>query len=486
MAKLDCHFFPDTPASWVCDGCHTHYSERCVPIGDRRLWGAVGPGCLRCDHKLRFLGNATGAKPFWQMLPHFFAYPLHPNSLLVIALVTAVTALLGSGLSLGGGLILFLVALFLVAVVIKYSLAIIESRGRGETHPPTLGAVVGGDEHHLFLKMIALIFLMGAAAGFAGYVSELLGLVVVVFITLAMPASIMMLAVEKSVFRALNPLNLMVLMLRVGWPYLLLWFCTQVISAGPGYILGWLAAALPESMLFPLFAVLMTYFTFALYAMLGYVLFEYQNELGFDVEPEADDLVDQGEFDKARALGEATVLIRDGHYKQARTCLRRALDTVRDDIELHEHYHKLLMLLDDDEALANHGDYLIELYQRFGQLGKGVPIVLDVQSRVPGFQLGDTRRALELAPLLQMQGQNKAIIRLFHNRHKTRPKDPLIPAAYLTVARIFFEHRDQDDQALAIIRFVLKRYPDCRERRELEELQSAIHRQKEAAASSPA
>ncbi len=359
-------------------------------------------------------------------------------------------------------------------------------KARGETHPPTLGAVVGGDEHHLFLKMIALIFLMGAAAGFAGYVSELLGLVVVVFITLAMPASIMMLAVEKSVFRALNPLNLMVLMLRVGWPYLLLWFCTQVISAGPGYILGWLAAALPESMLFPLFAVLMTYFTFALYAMLGYVLFEYQNELGFDVEPEADDLMDQGEFDKARALGEATVLIRDGHYQQARTCLRRALDTVRDDIELHEHYHKLLMLLDDDEALANHGDYLIELYQRFGQLGKGVPIVLDVQSRVPGFQLGDTRRALELAPLLQMQGQNKAVIRLFHNRHKTRPKDPLIPAAYLIVARIFFEHLDQDDKALAIIRFVLKRYPDCRERRDLEELQSAIHRQKEAVASSPA
>lgn len=480
MAKLDCHFFPDTPAAWVCEHCHTHYGEKCIPAGHSSHWGKVFPRCIRCNSNLRYLGSATGAKPFWQMLPHFFAYPLHPNSLLVVGLVAAVALLIGSGLSLGSGLVLLLVALFLVAAVIKYSLAIIESRGRGETRPPSMGEAVGGDEHHLFLKLIALLFLMGAAVGFASYASELLGLAVGVFITLATPASIMILAVEKSVFRALNPLNLMILMLRVGWPYLLLWFCAQVVSAGPGYILEWLAAALPESMLFPVFAVLMTYFTFVLYAMLGYVLFEYQSELGFDVEPEADTTMDQSEFDKARTLGEATVLIRDGHYKKARACLRRALDTVRDDIELHEHYHKLLMLLDDDQALANHGDYLVELYQRFGQTAKGVPIILDVQRRVPGFQLSDTRIALEIAPLIQLRGQHKAVIRLFHNLHKSRPKEPLIPAAYLIVARIFFEHLEQDDKALAIIRFVLKRYPECAERPDFETLQSAIARHKEA------
>lgn len=471
MAKLDCHFFPDTPASWVCDGCQTHYSERCIPVGDYRLWGSVAPACIRCNHDLRFLGSATGAKPFWQMLPHFFAYPLHPNSLLVVGLVAAATLLLGVGL------LSLLLGLFLVAVVVKYSLAIIESRGRGETAPPSLGAVVGGDEHHLFLKLIALLFLVGAAVGFAGYTSEILGLITGLFVALAMPASIMMLAVEKSVFRALNPLNLLALMLRVGWPYLLLWFCVQVISAGPGYILGWLATALPEAMLLPVFAVLMVYFTFVLYAMLGYVLFEYQTELGFDVEPDAGSDMDQRDFDKARSLGEATVLMRDGHYTKARTCLRRALDLVRDDLQLHEHYHKLLMLLDDDEALANHGDYLIELYQRANQLAKGAPIVLDVQGRVPCFQLSDTRRALDLAPVMQLQGKHKAVIRLFHNLHKTRPKEPLIPAAYLVVAKVFFEHLDQDDKAQAIIRFVLKRYPDCPERSQFEALQEAISQQ---------
>jgi len=475
MAKLDCHFFPDTPASWVCDGCHTHYSERCVPVGDRALWGSVAPACVRCNHHLRFLGNATGAKPFWQMLPHFFAYPLHPNSLLVVGLVAAASLLLS------GGLLSLLIGLALVALVVKYSLVIIESRGRGETRPPSLGAVVGGDEHHLFLRLIGLMFMMGAAVGFAGYASEILGLVVGLFITLALPASIMILAVEKSVFRALNPLNLLALMLRVGWPYLLLWFCVQVVSAGPGYILGWLATALPESMLLPVFAVLMVYFTFVLYVMLGYVLFEYQSELGFDAEPDTDSDMDQRQFDKARSLGEATVLMRDGKYTEARSCLRRALDLVRDDLELHEHYHKLLMLLDDDEALANHGDYLIELYQRANQLAKGAPIVLDVQSRVPGFQLSDTRRALELASVLQLQGQHRAVIRLFHNMHKTRPREPLIPAAYLKVAKIFFEHLDQDDKALAIARFILKRYPDCPERSRFESLQAVINQQGSAA-----
>src|SRR5690606_4281349 len=85
MAKLECNYFPDTPASWLCDHCHVQYSERCIPAGHSPQWGRRGPCCILCSSELRYLGSATGAKPFWQMLPHFFRYPLHPNSLLVIA-----------------------------------------------------------------------------------------------------------------------------------------------------------------------------------------------------------------------------------------------------------------------------------------------------------------------------------------------------------------------------------------------------------------
>src|SRR5690554_7572981 len=47
MAKLECNYFPDNPASWLCDSCHAQYSERCIPAGHSPLWGRRGPGCIR-------------------------------------------------------------------------------------------------------------------------------------------------------------------------------------------------------------------------------------------------------------------------------------------------------------------------------------------------------------------------------------------------------------------------------------------------------
>ncbi|MDQ2076741.1 DUF4013 domain-containing protein [Marinimicrobium sp. ABcell2] len=469
MAKLDCHFFPNMPAAWVCDSCHTQYGEKCIPAGHSRHWGKISPSCIRCNGDLRYLGSATGAKPFWQKLPHFFAYPLHVNSLVVLGLVTLGAFLLGPNL-----LTIFLVLLG-VAVVMKYSFAIIERRGTGSTTPPEVAAVISGDEHHLFLKFIAVMFLMGAIIGAVAQLGEIAAMAVGVFMALAMPAAIMILAVEKSVFRALNPFAQMSLMLAVGWPYLLLWLCTQIISAGPVYLLPALFMVLPEAVIFPALVFLMVYFTFVLYTMMGYVLFEYQNELGFaTVADEDEDELDQKEFDKAKAVGEMTVLVRDGKYQEARQVLRTALDLVPDDIELHQQYHKLLMLLDDDSALANHGEYFLDLLKRNNRLGSGTSVLLDMQERVPSYQLDDTGLAVELAALLRMQGQHRAVLRLFHNRHKSKPSDPLLPAAYLHVAQVFFEYLNDESKALAIINFILKKFPRCEEREQFLQLKEVI------------
>ena len=467
MAKLSCNYFPDLPANWLCNHCHAQYSERCIPAGHSAHWGRRGPRCILCNTELHYLGSATGAKPFWQMLPHFFHYPLHINSLIVI-----VGLALGS-LLLGGGLFTLFLVLFGLAVMIKYSFAIIEQRGSGATTPPGLGEVLSSDQDHLFLKQIAVLFLMGVIVGLAYQVGELVGVLVGGFITLAMPASTMLLAVEKSVGRALNPLAQLSLMTAVGWPYVLLWFCVQIISAGPYYGFELLSGTLPDILLMPLLVAISVYFTFVLYTMLGYVLFEYQHELGFESAVDEDPLTPE-EFEKAKALGEVAVLIKEGDYIRARTSLRKALDVVRDDMELHQSYHKLLMLLDDDSALTNHAQFFIELAQRKNMLSKAVPVVLDVQTRVPGFQLDNTKLALDLARLLQQQGKHRAVVRLFHNLHKTKGDDPHLPAAYLVVAKIFHEYVNDDAKAKALVEFVLKKYPHAAQKAQLLQILASI------------
>ena len=465
MAKMECHFFAGSPASWVCNKCSTCYSDQCIPAGHSHHWGRLTPPCIRCNTPLRYLGSATDAKPFWQMLPHFFLYPLQSNSLLVIGFVVALSLLFTAGL-LGLGIVLLA-----IATVVKYGFAIIERRGAGNTTAPTLGDVLTGDPHHLFLRQFALLFLMGLMVAGGERLHPALGVVVGLFITLAIPASTMLLAITKSVRESANPLGWISLMLAVGWPYLLLWFCTQVITAGPVYILEWTASALPDVDILPSVTLLMTYFSLVLYTMLGYVLFEYQHELGYETAPDDDgDELDHQSFIKARALGETAVYISDGDYQLARTCLRQALDGVRDDLELHQQYHKLLMLLDDDTALVNHSNYFIDLLKSQNQLSRAVTIVRDTQTRIPGFTPADTQVAIDIARLMVMQGLYRPAVKLFHNHHKRQPNDPLLPEAYALVAQVLSEHLNEEAQAKAIARFVLKKYPQCAERETLESL----------------
>ncbi len=467
MARQECQFFPGAPATWSCTGCDTLYSDRCIPAGHSRHWGSVRPTCLRCNGKLEFLGRATDAKPFWQMLPHFLQYSLHTNCLIVIVAMAVGSLLAPQNF---WGLLMWLIG---YAVVIKYGFAILEHRSLGEPEAPFLGEVLSRDQHSLFWRFIGFFLLMGVIVYALMRVSPWLGMLAALFFALALPAGIMVLAVEKSARRAVNPAVLISLMQAVGWPYLLLWLCTLAISAGELFLENILVSVFPRSLIAPVLVASSVYFTLVLFTMLGYVLYQYQHELGLEIH-EDDDEMDRAEFEKARALGESTVLITDGKYKEAREVLRRSLDLARNDIELHQHYHKLLMLMDDDQALVNHGVYFIDLLKQDNQWNKAMQVFQDVQGRVPGFQLQDTRAALEIARLLRLQGRNKSVVRMFHNLHKRRSRDPLVPAAYLMVATIFHENLNDETKALALAEFVLKQYPDCPEREEWLRLKAVI------------
>nr|WP_027329828.1 tetratricopeptide repeat protein [Marinimicrobium agarilyticum] len=461
---MECQFFPGTTATWQCARCQTFYGEKCIPAGHSSHWGRRGPACIRCNNPLSYLGNAADAKPFWQQLPHFLTYPLHTHALIAIAVVAALSLLLSTGLLAIG------VALLMGAILIKYGFAIIEQRGLGKTTPPTLSEAVSGDEDHLFLRQMALLVgLWGIVAGATG-VSEPFGLLVSGFVTLAMPASTMLLAVEKSVRRAMNPLALLSLMVTVGWPYLLLWFCAQVITAGPYYATMLFSNVAGGLVLIPITMAFTAYFTFVMYTMLGYVLYEYQQELGYQVEPDDDTDMDPEAFTKAKALGESAVLLSDGEYDNARRCLRTALDRVRDDVELHLQYHKLLMLLEDDESLRNHSNYLLDLLARRGELARGVPVLQDTQKRVSGFKLDRAETAVELGKVLWQQGQYRAMVRLLHNFHKEHPGHPAVPRAYLLVAQAFSEPLNDEAKAQAIAQYVVKKFPRCPQRQQFDQL----------------
>ncbi len=458
-----CNYHHKNDPSWICSGCNLHLCEQCVPFGHSPHWGRSGPRCPLCNKALIYHTKPVEAEPFWSLLPQFFAYPLHIDSLKVIGVV-----------SLAGLLLLFfpllslLIGLLLLAVTVKYSFQIIEERAMNMTEPPSISDILNRDNHHLFFKLVVVMIILYGGAFFASWHNPMLFNVLNGVITFVLPAVTIILAIEKSIMTTLNPFIVLSFILRIGWAYLLIWFCYHVVSSGPTVVYYLLPEETSYFLSVPLVIAVSLYFWFVANCMLGYAVFQYQDSLGHSGSIEARDAdISKELFDKKRALADAYIATREGDTERARNMLRPLLDQYKYDEELHQQYHKILMVTDDNDALKNHADYFIRFLIDQGK-GRAATVVYDdTTSKIAQYKPQSVHDAYEMAKIFYANGKKKGVVKLLNNIHKLNASDTALPAAYFLLAKIYSEHLSDDKQAMKLVDFLLNNFPKTDIRREL-------------------
>ncbi|MGD8712571.1 MAG: hypothetical protein PVG50_06985, partial [Thiohalophilus sp.] len=173
------------------------------------------------------LGAGNVIRPFWHRLPHFFLFPAHLTPLLFLLALTVLSVLVSRSLF---GL---LIQLVINIVFLKYAFVVMEDMAHGHLKPRPISGSVLSDELELPFKQIFLIIFM-ATVNYK--VQEYFGsgpfTLVLIFTVLAFPASIMVLAIEHSFFKALNPLVLLVTMKRIGPSYFILCIFLMLLLFG--------------------------------------------------------------------------------------------------------------------------------------------------------------------------------------------------------------------------------------------------------------
>jgi len=449
--KHDCHYHPGEPAKWHCGECQIYYCTRCMPDANGRARQGL---CPHCSKAMRYLGAATEVVPFWQRIGAFFRYPFHTDPLIVIAICTLVPILAPNNLV--GGLVWLVLALALF----KYTYAVINHTAEGHLKPPPLAMAFTGSGFSIVILQLLVFVVMGAlvfASGMLG--GPILMLLALAFVVLALPASIMVLAMERSVGPAVNPLNLAVLMSRIGSPYFLLYGYLILLIAASGAAQDFAVTHFPLWAAQPLAGFLNSTFMLMLFHMLGYLLFQYQEELGFasdiqDDEPEADNSLRNR---STRFDADLDMNLKDGNYDRAQTLLKEALKrdpnnpvrlgqlykllTARHDTaELYRYHPRLMAWL----AAQHDGDGLNRLLKQL--------LVAD-----PAFRLDDPALAVQCAETLYRAGHCKAALRLLQDFHKRFPDSDQLAPAYLLAARALANGLQQWDKAKAFLMFIKKR-----------------------------
>ncbi len=410
--------------------------------------------CPQCSKAMRYLGAATEVVPFWHRVGAFFRYPFHTDPLIVIAICTLVPILAPANL------IGILIWLLLALALFKYTYAVINHTAEGHLKPPAVSVAFTGTGFDIVALQFLVFVLMGGLVFTAGMIGgPLLMMLALAFVVLALPASIMVLAMERSVGAAVNPMNLAMLISRIGAPYFLLYGYLILLTLASGAAQDFAMTHFPLWVSQPLAGFLNSTFTLILFHMLGYLLFQYQEELGFasDLQDGADGQGNHQRDRSARFDADIDMNLKDGNYDRVQSMLKEALKRDRDNGQRIGQLYQLLTARNDVPELYRYHPRLLTWLADHND-GDGMAALLhSLQNAEPQFRLDDPELAVRCARTLYHRGHFKLALRLLQDFHKRFPDSKQLAQAYLLVAQTLANGLNQWEKATAFLTFIQKR-----------------------------
>jgi hypothetical protein len=392
-------------------------------------------------------------EPFWQRLPRISLYPLQGASLATIVVLSAARVV-----SLLPGFLGLILNLLITVALYKFAAEVLWRTANGKMTPPE---IVGSDSNLgwlqvqvqivLWLLIILSIFILGPA----------LGTIAVIFIALGAPGAMMSAAIEQSLGRAINPATWIAMMTRLGWPYFVVALLCGVFMLSEANAQAFVVPHLPALLAVIVFYAISHYVTIATFHLMGYLVYQYHDELGFEVEaaPELPRRPGVGADADQQLLDEAEALVREDRTVDAEALLREQINTRGGSPALHQRYRKLLGLRGDVDALRRHTNEYLNVLIAQDDLRRAVELVRDMQEREPAYKPTSPEYVGRIAKRAADTGQSQVALRLLSGFHKAYPKHKEIPANYLLAARLLAEKMNREDQAKVLLQQVREQFP---------------------------
>ena len=413
-----CQYHPTAAGTYHCHSCHLITCDSCV---DDASFNPV-PRCFQCNQQLESIGPGN-IEPFWRRLPQSFRYPMSLQSMVFI-IVLSVLCAIAHYLPFA-----WLIYLGLLGTGFKYSLSCLSHTADGYMTPPDVTEAYEGGLRKM-LVLIAMLFITGLITNLANhFLGAAIGGLIALMITVSFPAIIINYAITDSMLESLNPIRILNLINAIGLPYgLIMGFIMIMIGSMTVLyeVVLWIPSGFDSILLFSV----TFYYLIVLHHLLGYMVFQYQNALGYSARI-------QGQSNKARndktiAMSKISTLMRSAQFNQATDLYDQQVRAYDNDMLLNSQYFELLMATGNEQKLAT---FLPKYFQYLHQNGRDDLISrnhkrLLLKNR--DFSLEDPAIKLLVAQASFEYNNPQVTIKLLHGIHKKHPNfEDLIPALEL-------------------------------------------------------
>ncbi len=452
MAKITCKYHPSLPARWYCRSCAISVCTQCVKQTGPKT---SQPVCTACQGELQSLGIGNTITPFWERIPRFFAYPLKPAALGYLGILS----LASLSVFLPFGIFLYLAVMF---AILKYGYIVLNHTAEGNLSPPQLLATTTAAENNLPLRQLVVFVYMVLVLLAASLLGSAAVLAALLFMLFTLPASVIALANTGSITQAVSPQKLVGIIRAIGWPYAILYVFLLFLSGGSEIATQLVQPLLPLWLFVVVGVFLSGYFTIIMFHMMGYVVYQYHESLGYDQVKEFDEAEVPAAGDTPPAdpfLNEVNILVAEGRLSEARERFKNRLRS-GGTLEEREHYHKLLKVSHDSQELARHGKEYLAVLVELKQHERGLDVLADCLQADSSFRPDSGNLAFGFAQLAHGRGRHDLALKLLNGFSKIYPGHKQIPQAYLMAARILCEQKGQDAAAREILNGLLRLYPN--------------------------
>ncbi len=462
--KEFCNGHPTRKAHWHCSKCDALLCPECVSARENEQYGSkeIHHFCPKCNLPVDWVGLQNLIDPFWNRMPRIFAYPLSLQPLLFISILAFATLFLS-----GSGFISSILRGVIWLMILKYSFESLKATAGGNLKPPPVNVQTITEDIWQVFKQFAVYWLL--FLGFA-YISAKAGLILGFVFAIAtlffVPSMIILLVTTGSFFHAINPVVFVGLTFRIGWAYLLMYFFLFLLGSAPAYLAQYVIRFLPTETHPMLFGFAQSFYTIISYHLMGYVILQYHERIGYQVDyddfsdPTMENFEPRKTDPDAVILSKAEPLIKEGKLDEAIEIIKSMTEQQPiSGINLSERFYNLLKMRKRTAELLAHGTRHLDLLTSENQKSKAIAVFTECRTADSGF-MPSASALFKLAGWLNDTGKTKASVAVYNTLAKSYPDNPLVPKAYFRIAQIFHDRLMNKDQAKKALALLLKKYPD--------------------------
>ena len=351
----------------------------------------------------------------------------------------------------------FILDLLVWTAFFKYAFEVLRWSANGREQAPEISFTVGDGIARfamllLVLAEVAIIlvaYIEGAGAAFA------LG----VGLMFVMPAIITIMAVDEDMLRALNPFAWIAMAIRLGSTYLVLVavFCAALFVQS--IVAAALANVVPGILVTPLVFFVVNHLMLANFHLIGWVIHENADELGYSGHLElqalpADAGPDERIIDAARRRAAA------GDVSGATALLRDEIGVRPEALALHAELRHWLRESDETSELLGHARLYIPQLLAFNQEHGALDVARDCLAIDPTFTLDKPEDVTRLANVAATTGRFQLALQLLTGFHKHFRNHADIARNYLLAAKIMAERLNKEMPARALLQQIRIVLPD--------------------------